>query len=132
MLLPPASESGLISNIMLADMDGLGVAANSTESELAKEFVAMVSREDIQASDWYLQSAGVSPRADVPFPAAIDSMKSEQLKSADSLGTSGQLTVAVPYHADIPRLLSRMLAGELTEEEVAVRLEDLVQVERSG
>lgn len=131
MMLPPASDEGLASNIMLADMDGLGVAAKSRNPQLAKDFVAFVSQDDTQSSPAFLASAGVSPRSDVGFPASIDPMKAEQFEASKTLGTSGQLTVSVPYNPEIPRLLAQMLAGELSELQVAESLDVLVQKARA-
>jgi ABC-type glycerol-3-phosphate transport system substrate-binding protein len=130
MLLPPVA-GGIETNFMLADMDGLGVSSRSADPELAKDFLAYVSSREIQSQDWFLGSAGVSPRADVEFPASIDAMKADQFSNIQGVGSSGQLTVAVPYNPAIPKSLARMLAGELTPQAVAETLEGKVQAERA-
>lgn len=128
----PSAENGIASNMMLADLDGLGVNAKSQHLQLARDFVGLVSSEKFQSTADYFNNAGVPPRGDVQPPTGFDKVKSEQLKAIETLGSSTQLTVAVPYNADIAPLLARMLAGELTTTQVGSALDALVTKARSA
>jgi ABC-type glycerol-3-phosphate transport system substrate-binding protein len=116
---------------MLADHDGLGISARSTNVGLAREFLQVIAGRQFQSSAEYINDAGFPSRSDVEFPTGVDPLRLELHAAIEELGSSSQMTVAVPYHARIGPLLASMLAGELEPEQVAAELEAIVLTMRS-
>ena len=130
--LVPPYPGGIDSTIMLADHDGLGVSNHSSNKGLARDLVELISSADFQSTAKSLNTAGFPPRSDIEWPPDIDPVAADQYEAIKSLGSSTQLTVAVPYNPQIGPLLARMLAGEIDPEDVAGRLDELVTDARSG
>lgn len=122
-LLPPTQTGGEGSSLMIADLDGLGIAANSPNSDLAKQFLGLLSQKEFQSRPEYFNTAGFPPRVGVPVPEDVSPVALSQFEAMDDIGTSIQLTVAIPYHSAIGPLLARMLAGELSPQQVGSALQ---------
>lgn len=130
-LLPPL-EGGEKSVMMLADHDGLGVSAASKHQPEAMELLSIISSKEFQSRPSYLKSAGIPPRSDVAVKDSEDQMRLEQLDAVSSLGDAPQLTVSVPYHSEIAQLTRRLLAHELSPDELAAELDQRVAESRRG
>ena len=130
-LLPP-TPGGIDSTVMLGDYDGLGVSARSAHQDLAREFLALIASKEFEATESYFLTAGFPPRSDVDVPIGIDQMAISQFEQMNVIGTSIQLTVAVPYHPQIQSLLASFIAGQIDARTVAQQLDEAAAKALSG
>ena len=133
-LLLPASDGAVEPNgFALAANDGLGVAANSDNPELAKDFLAYVTDTEFQT--WMAVEARFSSRTDVaPDPSVVPELAVSQLAVLDSVSTAQ--TANIKQDAVLRNRLSdgwlEILVGTITPEELAADLERLSEELRAG
>jgi ABC-type glycerol-3-phosphate transport system substrate-binding protein len=117
--LPPPARDGTTPEMMVADLDALGINSRSSHVALAKEFLSYLASPQFESiAKVQAELPGPPPRTDVPFSNGVPELNLQQDKFIQAFGSQTQLTTAVPFEATIEQLLVEYLSGHMDAQSV--------------